>query len=156
MKRNTNGQKFILIKYGGKSKRDVIEEYLNFSITSKNSEGKKTDLNLLENLPADRNYEILYRKQAFYRSQKVRWDGKLRKPIFISEVTKWKSGEKKIHIKEADGEWGIIKLYRLENKFIVELKPFPHLSQIDIIRKEFNLVSTALKEFNKMLDNPFN
>ena len=156
MKKNNNGQKFILIEYGEKSKRDVIEEYLNFSITSKNSKAKQNDLNFLESL-ASRNYGVLYRKQAFYHSQKVRYDGKLREPIFISEVVRWRSSEKKVHIKETNSEWGIVKLYRLADDFVVELKPYPHL-QLETIRKESKLVSTALKKFEELLNsnNPFN
>lgn len=157
MKKNNNGQKLILIEYGEKSKREVIEEYMNFSITSKNSKGKQVDLNFLENLPADRNYSVLYRKQAFYKSQKVKHNGKLKKPVFISEVVRWESKEKRIPIKEANGDWGIVKLYRLGDDFVVELKPYPHL-ELETIKKEFHLVSTALKKFNEILNsnNPFN
>jgi len=157
MKKNNNGQKLILIEHGEKSKREVIEEYMNFSITSKNSKAKQNDLNFLESLSSDRNYGVLYRKQAFYHSQKVRCDGKLRSPIFISEIVRWKSGEKKIPIKEANGDWGIVKLYRLADDFVVELKPYPHL-ELETIKKEFHLVSTALKKFDELLNsnNPFN
>ena len=157
MKKNNNGQKFILIEHGEKSKREVIEEYMNFSITSKNSKAKQDDLNFLDCLANDKNYTVLYRKQAFYHSQKVKHGGKLRKPIFISKIVRWESREKKIPIKEANGEWGIMKLYRLADDFVVELKPYPHL-QLETIKKEFYLVSTALKKFNELLNsnNPFN